>query len=116
MPRRDHRYVVLKICIHNSAQHRELPFYEQLNNVLPSQHSGACKIRKLINSFNVEGPHGSHIVLVHQPSQSSLHDLNTVFRRGRGFDEALVKSAIIELLVGLDFLHHNVQAVHTGMQ
>jgi hypothetical protein len=36
--------------------------------------------------------------------------------KGRGFDEEFVKSAITELLEAIDFLHTEVQAVHTGRQ
>ncbi|KAG8418644.1 hypothetical protein J3459_012165 [Metarhizium acridum] len=111
----DHQYVALKIYIHNSAQHRELPFYEELNKALPSQHIGAENIRKLLGSFKVNGPFGTHIVLVLQTSQMSLRDMDTVFRQGRGFDENFVKSAIKELLQALDFLHTKVQVVHTDV-
>lgn len=34
--------------------------------------------------------------------------------KGSAFDEAFVKGAIMELLQALDFLHAEVQAVHTG--
>jgi serine/threonine-protein kinase SRPK3 len=44
----------------------------------------------------------------------SLRDLDLVFMKGRGFDEEFVKGAVTELLQALDFLHTEVQAVHTG--
>lgn len=112
---RDHQYVALKVYIHNSVHHRELPFYKHLSNILPSKHHGAGNIRKLLDSFEVVGPHGKHIVLALQVSQMSLRDMDTVFMKGRGFDEEFVKSAIKELLAAVDFLHTEVQAVHTGM-
>jgi hypothetical protein len=37
MPSRCHQYVALKIYIHDSAQHRELPVYQHFATVLPSQ-------------------------------------------------------------------------------
>jgi serine/threonine-protein kinase SRPK3 len=74
---RDHQYVALKIYIHNSAQHRELPFYEHLNKILPSTHPGVSNVRKLQDSFEVVGPHGKHIALVLQVSQMSLRDMDT---------------------------------------
>lgn len=114
---RDHQYVALKVYIHNSVQHRELPFYEHLNTVLPtSKHVGADNVRKLLASFEVSGPHGNHIVLALQVSQMSLRDMDTVFMKGRGFEEDFVKSAIKELLQAVDFLHTEAKAVHTGMQ
>lgn len=40
--------------------------------------------------------------------------MDTVFMKGRGFDEEFVKGAIKELLEAVDFLHTEVKAVHTG--
>ncbi|KAK9258479.1 kinase-like domain-containing protein [Lipomyces tetrasporus] len=105
----------LKIYIHNSVRHRELPFYNHLNTILPSHHPGANNVRKLLGSFDIIGPHGKHIALALQVSQMSLRDLDTVFMKGRGFDEEFVKGAIRELLEALDFLHTEVQAVHTDV-
>ncbi|RSL74670.1 hypothetical protein CEP51_011510 [Fusarium floridanum] len=110
----EHQYVALKVYIHNSVQHRELPFYEHLNKLLPSKHVGADNVRKLLDSFQVSGPHGNHIVLALQVSQMSLRDMDTVFMKGGGFEEDFVKSAIKELLQAVDFLHTEAQAVHTG--
>ncbi|KAH7170045.1 kinase-like domain-containing protein [Dactylonectria macrodidyma] len=110
-----HQYVALKIYIHNSAQHRELPFYAHLEEVMPRKHVGAGHIRHLLDSFEVAGPHGKHITLVLQVSQMSLRDMDTVFRKGQGFDEGFVKGAIKELLQAVDFLHTEVQAVHTDI-
>ncbi|CAH0023124.1 unnamed protein product, partial [Clonostachys rhizophaga] len=111
----DHQYVALKVYIHNSTKHRERPFYEHLNKVLPSHHIGAANVRKLVDSFEASGPHGKHIALALQVSQMSLRDMDTVFMKGRGFDEEFVKGAIKELLEAIDFLHTEVQAVHTDV-
>ncbi|OAA66925.1 protein kinase domain-containing protein [Niveomyces insectorum RCEF 264] len=110
-----HQYVALKVYIHNSVQHRELPFYERLNKVLPSRHPGAKNIRKLLDSFQISGPNGKHIVLALQASQMSIRDMDTVFMNGRGFEEGFVKGAVKELLEALDFLHTEVQCVHTDV-
>ncbi|KAI8712043.1 Protein kinase domain-containing protein [Fusarium sp. LHS14.1] len=111
----DYQYVALKVYIHNSVEHRELPFYEDLNKLQPSKHIGAENIRKLLDSFQVSGSHGNHIVLTLQVSQMSLRDMDTVFMKGRGFEEDFVKSAIKELLQAVDFLHTEAQAVHTDI-
>ncbi|KAK1507576.1 protein kinase domain-containing protein [Colletotrichum tamarilloi] len=100
-----HQYVALKIYIHNSAQHRELPFYEHLDKYLPSRHPGAKNVRKLLSSFEVFGPYGKHAALALQVSQMSIRDMGIVFMDGRGFSEGFVKGTIKELLKALDFLH-----------
>ncbi|KAG6018178.1 hypothetical protein E4U43_007261 [Claviceps pusilla] len=111
----EHRYITLKFYIHNSLEHRELPFYERLGQVVPSRHAGAARIRKLLSSFKVAGPHGTHIVLVLEAAQMCLAHMDMMFMKGRGFDEGLVRSAVQEMLYGLDFLHTHVQAVHTDI-
>ncbi|WDK11934.1 protein kinase domain-containing protein [Colletotrichum graminicola] len=111
---RYHQYVALKIYIHNSVQHRELPFYKHLDKFLPSRHPGAKNVRKLFSSFEVIGPYGKHVALALQVSQMSIRDMDKVFMDGCGFPEGFVKGAIKELLEALDFLHTEVQCVHTG--
>ncbi|KAK5994313.1 hypothetical protein PT974_04786 [Cladobotryum mycophilum] len=98
-----HKYVALKVYIHYSRHHFELPFYEALDRALPSKHYGANNIRKLIESFDELGPHGKHVALVLQLSQISLRDINTVFFKGHGSEELFVKGAIKELLQAIDF-------------
>lgn len=76
---------------------------------------GRNNIRRLLGSFEVNGPDGCHIVLVMQPAQMSLRDFKSVFRKDGGFDEAFVQGAVQELLKALDFIHNEAQLVHTGM-
>ncbi|KAL2793263.1 kinase-like domain-containing protein [Aspergillus keveii] len=71
-------------------------------------------VRSLHDSFEIQGPDGSHVVLVLEPAQMSLRDMKTVFRP-EGFDEDMVKCAIIELLKALDFLHTQAKIVHTDI-
>ncbi|CEJ89716.1 hypothetical protein VHEMI05541 [[Torrubiella] hemipterigena] len=44
-----------------------------------------------------------------------LRDMDTVFMKGRGFDEGFPKAAIRELLQAVDFLHTEAQTVHTDI-
>lgn len=75
---------------------------------------GCGNIRKLLDSFDVVGPYGKHIILVFEAAQMSLRDMKQVFRPD-GFDEDFVRGAIIELLYALDFLHSHAGVVHTGI-
>ncbi|RAH84462.1 kinase-like protein [Aspergillus japonicus CBS 114.51] len=72
-------YVVLK---------RELDIYKHINSV-EAQHPGRNFIRKLLNYCYLQGPHGCHICLVHEPLEMTADFL----------------PAIRQLLVALDFLH-----------
>lgn len=80
-----------------------------------TKNPGRNNIRQLLDSFEISGPHGRHVVLVLQPAQMSLRDMKLVFRQDGGFDERFVKGAVEELLKALDFLHSEAHIVHTGM-
>lgn len=112
---RAHQYVALKVYVHSSLVHRELPFYNHIaHRIEDSAHKGRSNIRKLLDSFDVRGPHGKHVTLVFEACQMSLRDMKLVFRPD-GFDEDFVRGAIIELLQALDFLHSHGEIVHTGI-
>ncbi|KAF5626085.1 CMGC SRPK kinase [Fusarium sp. NRRL 52700] len=111
----DRKYVALKIYVHTSRLHRELPVYEIMSPILAkSNNRGRNNIRNLLDYFEVSGPDGRHKVLVMQPAQMSLRDFKQVFRPDGGFDENFVKGAIQELLKALSFIHEEAQLVHTG--
>ncbi|EED18497.1 protein kinase, putative [Talaromyces stipitatus ATCC 10500] len=111
---RAHQYVALKTYVYTSLVHRELPLDRHIaRHVSGSTHRGRQNIRKLLDSFDVVGPHSKHAVLVFKAAQISLRDMKTVFQPG-GFDEDFVRGAIIELLEALDFIYAEGEIVHTG--
>ena len=91
-----------------------MPFYRRFHALLPSKHPKAGNIRDLLHSFEINGPHGTHLVLVHEASQMSLRSMDKVFKDDKGFDESFAKAGTRELLEVVDFLHTEVKAVHTG--
>ncbi|KAJ5286359.1 hypothetical protein N7524_001665, partial [Penicillium chrysogenum] len=107
------KYVALKVYIHNSVFHRELPFYEHIATHMSSDHPGRENIRRIHDSFTVTGPDGRHIVLVQEPGCISLFDLKDRMPETR-FPEGMVKAILTELLQALDFLHTECKAVHTA--
>uniref|UniRef100_A0A0D2XIU6 non-specific serine/threonine protein kinase n=1 Tax=Fusarium oxysporum (strain Fo5176) TaxID=660025 RepID=A0A0D2XIU6_FUSOF len=113
---RDRKYVALKIYVHTSRNHREIPVYETLSPILgKTRHHGGGNIRIFLDSFEMSGPNGRHKVLVLEGTQMSLRDYKEIFRTD-GFDENFVKRAVKGLLKALDFLHTEAQLVHTVMR
>ncbi|KAI6754037.1 hypothetical protein HG530_013213 [Fusarium avenaceum] len=113
---REQKYVALKIYVHTSRVHRELPIYEAMSPILEkTKNPGRNNIRRLLGSFEIDGPDGRHVVLVMQPAQMSLRDFKSVFRKDGGFDEAFVQGAVQELLKALDFIHNEAKLVHTDI-
>ncbi|KAF5967588.1 CMGC SRPK kinase [Fusarium coicis] len=112
---RDSKYVALKIYVHTSRNHREIPVYETLSPILGNtKHPGSRNIRMLLGSFEMSGPDGRHKVLVHEGAQMSLRHYKEVFRQD-GLDEDFVKRTVKELLQALDFIHTEAELVHTDI-
>lgn len=109
---KSNQYVTLKAYINNSKVHRELPIYVHING-LKSQHEGRHFVRQLLDSFEIEGPHGKHICLIHQPLGISLGELNGLTPDGL-FGVDLIRQTLRYVLVGLEFLHKEAHVIHTG--
>lgn len=107
-----HDYVALKIYVNNSRYHRELPIYEEISN-LQTAHEGRKYVRKMYNSFELQGPHGTHICLVHEPLGISLGELKELTSDGQ-FSPELIRQTLRCILTGLQFLHKEVRVIHTG--
>ncbi|CAD0114711.1 unnamed protein product, partial [Aureobasidium uvarum] len=108
------KYVALKVYVNSSKEHRELPVYEHIQ-ALSSDHNGRHRIRRLLDSFEVQGPHGRHICLVHEPLGISFDELRD-FTAGRVFDEDLIRQTFRPILEGFDFLHREAKVIHTDFQ
>lgn len=106
------KYAALKFYVNSSKKHRELAIYEHIN-ALSSDHQGRHRIRSLLDSFEVQGPHGRHICLVHEPLGISFEELRD-FPADRMFDEDMIRQTFRPILQGFEFLHEEVKVIHTG--
>jgi hypothetical protein len=105
-------YIALKVYINSSKFHRELPIYEELNS-LQREHEGRNYIREMYDSFEMRGPHGKHICLVHQPLGISLNELKNLTSDGV-FEADLIRQSMRCILTGIQFLHKELRIIHTG--
>lgn len=107
-------WVALKIYINASKVHRELPVYQHINSI-QSSHPGKNHVRELFSHFEIEGPHGKHICLVHKPLGLTLDELKDEMEA-----KVVSKEVLIELfryvLQGLEFLHEEAKVIHTDLQ
>ena len=77
------------------------------------RHEGYSVVRTLLDCFEVPGPHGSHICMVHEPMREPI----SIFRhhfQGKHFDPDLLRSIVKILLQGLDYQHRQCHVIHTG--
>ncbi|RMZ83123.1 hypothetical protein DV738_g1264, partial [Chaetothyriales sp. CBS 135597] len=109
-------YVVLKVYVtgQNRNLERELDIYKHMNAV-EVEHPGRNLIRKLLDHFYIQGPHGRHICLVHEPLGTSA-DLLLKTYSGHVMSVDEMKPGIRQLLIALDFLHSGCQIIHTDLQ
>lgn len=70
-------YVVLKVYITGQEHNHELNVYDRIN-LVDTIHPGRGFIRKLLGHFPIQGPHGSHTCLVHEPLAINTNDLYEV--------------------------------------
>lgn len=81
-------------------------------NLEGSKHPGRNFVRKLLDHFYIQGPHG-HVCLVHEPLGMSA-DVLVKMSPGQVMSLDDMKPGIRQLLVALDFLHSECHIVHTG--
>ncbi len=96
----EYLYVALKVCINSLKVHREVPMYRYIEK-LQLNHDGRKHVRKLIESFEIQGPHGTHTCLVHEPLGTSLVE------RAQGCSDygVALRAHIRIAVLGLMFLH-----------
>lgn len=109
---KENQYVALKVYINCSKEHRELPAYNHINS-LQSGHEGRKRIRALLESFEIDGPHGKHVCLVHQALGVDFSELKEMDPDGL-FSVPLIRQTMRPILTALQFLHDEAHVVHTG--
>jgi serine/threonine-protein kinase SRPK3 len=108
-----HEYVAMKICEKDSTSSaKELAAYQHLQTITTVK-PGALFLRKLHDSFKIQGLEAEHLCLVHEPLGVSLETFRTVMP-AKQLPEALLKAVLEHLLQALDCLHSDAKMIHTG--
>ena len=114
---RVHRFVAIKVLTNDSDDYqkksKEREILERISSADPT-HPGYRLVRTLLDSFEIAGPSGNHICLVHKPMRE---DLATLLRRFKGRTELagyFVKSILKHMFLALDYLHTACHVIHTG--
>ncbi|KAJ5333044.1 protein kinase domain protein [Penicillium brevicompactum] len=110
---RDRRYVALKVYTGDEDNKNEFEIYKQLSK--NSQHPGREHVREALDSFTLSRPGGDHHCLVQKPLWESLHDLHYVMPHAR-LEVDILKSAIKQMLLALDYIHTECKLVHTDIK
>ncbi|PGH05568.1 CMGC/SRPK protein kinase [Blastomyces parvus] len=110
------RYVALKINSNNSHARKtaggvELEVLRHITRANP-QHEGWRFVRKLLDSFSVQGISGSHVCLVFEPLRESLGKYCQRWQ-DRVMPPEIFKIILQEILQALDYLHTECHIIHT---
>ncbi|CAG8976327.1 hypothetical protein HYALB_00005734 [Hymenoscyphus albidus] len=111
-------YVSLKIYARNEDIKNEFSIYQHIKNAKRESwtaHPGADYVRTAINTSIIPRAGGGHNCLVQKPMWESWSDMLFRIPSGR-FTEALLKAALKQLLLALEFLHTECKIVHTDIK
>jgi serine/threonine-protein kinase SRPK3 len=113
---RDQAFVAVKVCTRNGNQsariHRELQFYERVSSI-KTNHHGQSFIRGLLGTFEIAGPTGQHLCLVHPPMHMTIWDLQYM-NTSRRLNKPLLRWTLSNVLNALALLHEEAEVIHTG--
>ncbi|GIK00082.1 hypothetical protein Aspvir_004097 [Aspergillus viridinutans] len=109
-----HRYIALKIYISSSKANQEVRVLEHLSRI-KTDHPGSSLVRKMIEKFELTGPSGIHQCIVYEPLLTSLLHFQATLDP-TSLPEDLLKGALQQLLLALDFLHSEAHVIHADIQ
>ena len=81
-------------------------------NSISCDHPGSKLVRKMLNTFEVQGEQGSHVCMIYQPLSLSLRDIRAM--AGGQIPAEILKPMLYGMLLALDYLHSVAHVVHTG--
>ena len=90
----------------------ELAVSDHLRSAPIQQHPGRAAVRVALESFQVEGPDGTHTCLLYSPLGMTFTDLRNMLPDAK-FDKRMLQRALQLILIATDYLHKN-KVVHTG--
>lgn len=80
---------------------------------IKTHHPGSSLVRKMIEKFELTGPSGIHQCIVFEPLLTSLLHFQATLDP-TSLPEDLLKGALQQLLLALDYLHSEAHVIHTG--
>ncbi|KAK7409376.1 hypothetical protein QQX98_008438 [Neonectria punicea] len=119
LPWQNERFVALKITNNTpavqAAARRELDISDQMFSA-ETTHPGRQYVRSVLDSFEVEGPEGTHICLAFEPLRQPLWMLGQQSGLTNMVQPRIIKGVLPSILKSLDFLHSECKVIHTDLK
>ncbi|PKY08949.1 protein kinase [Aspergillus campestris IBT 28561] len=106
------RFITLKVCVQGRAPDHEIKISRHLNNA--ADHAGKSRVRLVLDSFEIIGPHGKHTFLVYQPLGMTFTELRDLLPDNIFPEDLLIQRGIQLVLISLVFIHEN-NVIHTDI-
>jgi hypothetical protein len=111
LPLRDRSHRVIKAYVNTLEHNQELEVFKHLASITV-EHSGRLHVPQLEDSFRMKSRNGEHDFFVMTPLGMSMRSLQEL-QVGGIFAQSVVKGALDQVLLGLNFLHE-ADVIHTG--
>ncbi|KAF3482010.1 CMGC/SRPK protein kinase [Arthroderma uncinatum] len=109
----EHRYLTLKVNVRSRRPNPEVELTNYMKSI-EDIHGGEVNVRRVIESFNIDGPHGTHCCVLYEPTGIDLSDFIHRLETG-ALPELLLRPAIRYILIALDYIHQ-LGIIHTDIQ
>lgn len=103
---------MLKVCPTGEDTKNEVTISRHINSI-EADHPGKTRLRVVLDSFQIYGPHGPHQCLLFTPLGLIYTDFRNRFP-DMVPERDLLQQSLLMILLGLDFLHQ-AGVVHTGL-
>ncbi|EGX95812.1 protein kinase [Cordyceps militaris CM01] len=113
------QYRAVKVCTRTTdgavpAQaSQEIGVAGYLQTAPVQEHPGRRSVRTAIDSFTLNGPHGTHTCLVYVPQGMTFTELRE-YLPGNRLAKRMLQTSVQVLLIAMDYLHKN-SIVHTDI-
>lgn len=115
---RTSQYRAVKVCTRTTdgavptQASQEIAVAEYLKTAPVQEHPGRRGVRTALDSFTLNGPHGTHTCLVYAPQGMTFTELREYLPKNR-LAKRMLQTSVQVLLIAMDYLHKN-SVVHTG--
>ncbi|EZF69709.1 hypothetical protein H105_07835 [Trichophyton soudanense CBS 452.61] len=109
---REHRYLTLKVNVRSKGPNPEIELTNYMKSI-EDIHGGEVHVRRVLDSFSIDGPHGTHCCILYEPTGIDLSDFIHRLEDG-ALPQVMLRPAVRYILIALDYIHQ-LGIIHTSI-